>query len=94
VLGIPHAVVDIAPSAPLEIPRLGERKDEVRGRADGVPAVVLGSTAQRRANSRSQSGRPGVLDTRAYCDTAESFARKMAELPVFTDIPDHLVSAV
>ncbi|MDX8031894.1 glycosyltransferase [Lentzea sp. BCCO 10_0856] len=34
-----------------------------------------------------------VLDTRTYCDAAESFAAEMAELPVFTNIPDHLVSA-
>jgi N-glycosyltransferase len=32
VLGIPHGLVDIAPFAPLEIPRLDERKDEVRAR--------------------------------------------------------------
>ena len=38
VLGIPHAVVDIAPFAPLEIPRLDERKDEVRARF-GVSAT-------------------------------------------------------
>jgi UDP:flavonoid glycosyltransferase YjiC (YdhE family) len=54
-------------------------------------------TDQPRNAARIQdlkAGVRGVLDTRAYCDTAESFARKMAELPVFTDIPDHLVSAV
>ncbi|WP_086662454.1 glycosyltransferase, partial [Lentzea kentuckyensis] len=44
VLGIPHAVVDIAPFAPLEIPRLRERKDEVRARF-GMSATEPSFTA-------------------------------------------------
>lgn len=35
-----------------------------------------------------------VLDTRTYCDAAEILATEMAEPPVFTDIPDHLVSVL
>ncbi|GGU33029.1 glycosyltransferase [Lentzea flava] len=35
-----------------------------------------------------------VLGTKAYHDTAETLAAEMAELPVFTNVADHLVSAV
>lgn len=35
-----------------------------------------------------------VLTTTTYHDAAETMAAEMAELPLFTDIPGHLVSAV
>jgi len=35
-----------------------------------------------------------VLATTTYHDAAETMAGEMAEPPLFTDIPDHLVSAV
>ncbi len=47
VLGIPHALVDIAPFAPLEIEHLDERKDKVRARfgvAGTDPAFTAGLT--------------------------------------------------
>lgn len=55
----------------------------------GVPVGVKGLTASALAE-RIQH----VLDTRTYHDAAETLAGEMAELPVFTEIPDRLVSAV
>lgn len=50
----------------------------------GVPTVCLPLFADQPRNAAR------IQDLKA----AESFAAEMAELPVFADIPDHLVSAV
>ncbi|MGW4207785.1 glycosyltransferase [Lentzea sp. NPDC004789] len=55
----------------------------------GVAVDVKGLTASALAERIMH-----VLDTRTYHDAAETLAAEMAELPVFTEIPGRLVSAV
>ncbi|MFI6099411.1 glycosyltransferase [Lentzea sp. NPDC051213] len=67
-------------------PRNAARVEELNA---GVTVDVKGLTARVLAD-RIQH----VLETKAYQDSAERLAAEMAELPLFTEIPDHLVSAV
>ncbi|MEV6237048.1 glycosyltransferase [Lentzea sp. NPDC051838] len=67
-------------------PRNAAKVEELKA---GVSVEVKGLTAGGLAEKITH-----VLDVKAYHDTAETLAAQMAELPVFTEIPDHLVSAV
>ena len=67
-------------------PRNAARVEELKaGASVDVKALTAESLAERIQH---------VLDAKTYHDTAETLAAQVAELPEFTNIPDHLVSAV
>lgn len=80
--GVPMVGLPLFADQPRNAARVAELKA-------GVTVDVKGLTATALAEKIKH-----VLATTTYHDVAETMAREMAELPSFTDIPDHLVSAV
>ncbi len=80
--GVPMVGLPLFADQPRNAARVAELKA-------GVTVDVKGLTATALAEKIKH-----VLATRTYHDAAETMAGEMAELPLFTDIPDHLVSAV
>ena len=80
--GVPMVCLPLFADQPRNAARIQDLETGVRVDVKGLTASVLAERIQH------------VLDTRTYCDAAEKFSGEMADLPVFTSIPDHLVSAV
>ncbi|MGW6934511.1 nucleotide disphospho-sugar-binding domain-containing protein [Lentzea sp. NPDC054927] len=80
--GVPMVCLPLFADQPRNAARIQDLKAGIQVAVKDLSAAVLAERVQH------------VLDTKTYCDTAVSFAAEMAELPVFTNIPDHLVSAV
>jgi hypothetical protein len=67
-------------------PRNAARIEDLKaGVSVGVNGLTAGALAEKIIH---------VLAAKAYHDAAETLAEEMMELPVCTDLPDHLVSAV
>ncbi|MDT7789556.1 MAG: hypothetical protein QOF58_7975 [Pseudonocardiales bacterium] len=80
--GVPMVAVPLFADQPRNAAKVAELKA-------GVNVEVKGLTADALAEKITH-----VLDAKAYHNTAETLAARMSELPVFTEIPDHLVSAL
>ncbi|MFS8097794.1 glycosyltransferase [Lentzea alba] len=80
--GVPMTCIPLFADQPRNAARVEDLKAGVSVEVKGLTATVLAERIQH------------VLETRAYYDKAEKFSGEMAALPVFTEIPDHLVSAV
>lgn len=82
IAGVPMVAVPLFADQPRNAAKVEELKA-------GENLEVKGLTAGVLAEKITQ-----VLDAKAYHSAAEKLVEAMAELPVFTNIPDHLVSAV
>jgi N-glycosyltransferase len=79
--GVPMVCLPLFADQPRNAARIQDLKAGVQVNVKGLTATALAERIQH------------VLDTKTYCDAAEILATEMADLPVFTDIPDRLVSA-
>ncbi|MEU3642710.1 nucleotide disphospho-sugar-binding domain-containing protein [Lentzea sp. NPDC034063] len=80
--GVPMVAVPLFADQPRNAGRIQDLNAGVRVDVKGLTADVLAERIQH------------VLNTRTYHDAAENLAAKIADLEEFTNIPDHLVSAV
>ncbi|WP_439656159.1 glycosyltransferase [Lentzea sp. HUAS TT2] len=80
--GVPMVALPLFVDQPRNADRIQDLGVGVRVDVKELTAAVLAERVQH------------VLDTRAYHDEAEKLAAQMNDLPLFTNIPDHLVSAV
>ena len=80
--GVPMVAVPLFADQPRNAGRIQDLNAGVRVDVKGLTAAVLAERIQH------------VLNTRTYHDTAENLAAQIADLEEFTNIPDHLVSAV
>jgi len=80
--GVPMVALPLFADQPRNAARIQDLKAGVRVDVNGLTATVLAARIQH------------VLDAKIYYDTAGSCAAEIAALPDFTNIPDHLVSAV
>lgn len=80
--GVPMVAVPLFADQPRNADRIQDLGLGVRVDVKGLTADVLAERIRH------------VLNTKTYHDTAENHAAQMIDLEVFTNIPDHLVSAV
>ncbi|WP_159460503.1 glycosyltransferase [Lentzea albidocapillata] len=80
--GVPMVAMPLFADQPRNADRIQDLGVGVRVDVKGLTATVLVERIQH------------VLNTRKYHDAAENLAAQIIDLEVFTNIPDHLVSAV